>query len=59
MNDREIYDEETLLRMRLAEIHRRYQVESEPVIKRLAHIESLKPPRHIFLNTDIFKQSKE
>lgn len=54
MNEHEIHDEETLLRMQLAEIHRRYQAEAEPVIKLLAHIEYLNPPRPIFLSMDIF-----
>lgn len=39
------------LRERLAALLREYQERAKPIIEELAHIESLKPPKAIFIQT--------
>jgi hypothetical protein len=45
-------DEETFLRIRLAELHQDYLERCQPFFKRLAAIESLKPPKPFFITKE-------
>ena len=49
--------EEEYLRGLLAEMHRRYLKEAEPIIDALIRIENLKPPKPIFIDANQLPQS--